>query len=109
MLDNRIGKRIKERREALGLTQEEFAEKIGFATHYLSTVERGIAFPRYDKLIALLNGLECSADAIFCDVLDYSSGYRASILSEMIGKLPASEQKKILDVVELMLRQAQEQ
>ena len=29
MIDKRIGKRIKERREQLGLTQEQFAEKLG--------------------------------------------------------------------------------
>ena len=109
MIDKRIGKRIKERREELGLTQEEFAEKVGFATHYLSTIERGAAFPRYEKLIALLDGLECSADAIFCDVISYSSGYRSSILSEMIGNLPVKEQKRILDTVEFLIRQAQEQ
>ena len=109
MIDKRIGKRIKERREELGLTQEEFAEKVGFATHYLSTIERGAAFPRYEKLIALLDGLECSADAIFCDVISYSSGYRSSILSEMIGNLPANEQKRILDIVEFLIRQTQEQ
>ncbi len=52
---------------------------------------------------------ESSADAVFCDVIDNSSGYRASILSEMIGTLPTGEQQRILDVVELMIRQAKEQ
>ena len=42
MIDKRIGKRIKEQREALGLTQEQFAEKIGVTTNYISTVERGV-------------------------------------------------------------------
>ncbi len=64
MIDKRIGKRIKEQREALGLTQEQFAEKIGVTTNYISTVERGASFPRCEKLILLLNGLETSADAI---------------------------------------------
>ncbi len=68
MIDKRIGKRIKECRERLGLTQEQFAEKIGVGVNYISTVERGASFPRCEKLIAILNGLEVSADAIFCDV-----------------------------------------
>ena len=107
MIDKRIGKRIKERREELGLTQEEFAEKTGLTPNYISTLERGASFPRCEKLIILLNGLETSADAIFCDVVDYSFSYRTSSLSEMIGKLPKEDQNRILDMVELMIKQAQ--
>ena len=107
MIDRRIGQRIKQRREALGLTQEEFAEKTGLTPNYISTLERGASFPRCEKLITVLNGLETNADAIFCDVLDHASPYRASILSEMIGELPPKEQKRILDLVEIMIQQAQ--
>ena len=35
MIDKRVGKRIKQRREQLGLTQEQFAEKLGVVTHSL--------------------------------------------------------------------------
>ena len=85
MIDKRIGKRIKERREELGLTQEDLAEKLG---------------------LILLNGLETSADAIFCDVLAHSAPAKASILSEQISDLPSVEQQRILDMVELMVKQA---
>jgi len=37
----RFGFAVKARREALGLTQEEFAEKVGIHRTYLSDVERG--------------------------------------------------------------------
>jgi transcriptional regulator with XRE-family HTH domain len=108
MIDKRIGKRIKEQREALGLTQEQFAEKIGVTTNYISTVERGASFPRCEKLILLLNGLETSADAIFCDVLDHSSEYHASYLSAQLEKLADDDKKRILEMVELMVKQANE-
>ena len=108
MIDKRIGRRIKERREELGMTQAEFAEKLCVATNYISTVERGASFPRCENLIAILNGLETSADAIFCDVLDHSAAYQASTLSERLGRIPAKEQKRILEVVDLMIRQVEE-
>lgn len=108
MIDKRIGRRIKERREQLGLTQAEFAEQLGVATNYISTIERGASFPRCEKMIAILNGLETSADAIFCDVLDYSAAYQASTLSERLRDIPAREQKRILEVVDLMIRQAEQ-
>ena len=76
MIDKRIGKRIKECRERLGLTQEQFSEKTGLSVNYISTVERGGSFPRYEKLITIINGLEVSADAIFCDVINGSVEYK---------------------------------
>ena len=106
MIDKRVGKRIKERREELGMTQEEFAEALGVATNYISTIERGASFPRYEKLVLLLNGLQTSADAIFCDVLDYSNSYKASELSRRLEELPPDDQKRILGVVEFMIKQA---
>lgn len=106
MIDKRIGKRIKEQRERLGLTQDKFAEKLGVATNYISTIERGASFPRCEKLIAIINGLETTADAIFCDVLEYSTEYRTNALYEELQELPVTEQKRILDMVALMVKQA---
>ena len=40
MIDKRIGKRVKQARERLGITQEDLAEKTGLTTNYISTVER---------------------------------------------------------------------
>lgn len=105
MIDTRIGKRIKQCRERLGLTQEQFAEKTGFTANYISTLERGASFPRCEKLIILLNALEVSADAIFCDVVDHSAKYKASQLSQEIEALPLDAQKRIIQMVELMVEQ----
>ena len=107
MIDKRIGRRIKECREKLGLTQEEFAEKVGLATNYISTVERGASFPRCEKLVAIINGLEVSADAIFCDVITHSTEYHANELSASMADLPIDSQKRILQMVELMVKQEQ--
>ena len=107
MIDKRIGKRIKQRREQIGLTQEQFAEKLGVAPNYISTIERGASFPRCEKLIAIINGLETSADAIFCDVIDHATEYRASVLSQKLQALPPADQKRILEIVEFMIQQAE--
>lgn len=105
MIDKRIGMRIKQYREKLGLTQEELEEKTGLASGYISTVERGITFPRYEKLITIINTLGVSADAIFCDVLINSSAYKESILSEKLASLPPQSRQRILQLVEFMIQQ----
>lgn len=108
MIDKRIGKRVKQCREQLGLSQEDFAEKTGLTANYISTVERGMSFPRCENLITLINGLEVSADAIFCDVLQHSCEYQTSELSKRLASLPPEAQKRILQMVELMIKQEEE-
>ncbi len=108
MIDVRIGRRIKQCREKLGLTQEEFAEKTGFTTNYISTLERGKSFPRCENLIILLNALEVSPEAIFCDVVTFANTAKASQLSEELATLPPEAQKRILRTVELMIQQEKE-
>lgn len=107
MIDKRIGLRVKEQREAIGMTQEELAEKLGVSSNYISTIERGASFPRCERLILLLNGLQTSADTIFCDVLDYANESRSCLLWEKISSLSSDEQKRILDMLELMVKQAE--
>lgn len=67
-----------------------------------------MSFPRCEKLIVLLNGLEVSADAIFCDVVEHSTDYQESTLSKELASLSPEAQKRILQMVELMIRQEKE-
>ena len=105
MIDKQIGERIKQYRKRLGLTQEEFAEKTGLTVNYISSVERGASFPRYENLITIINTLQVSADAIFCDVINHSLVYKASELSDKLAGLPLTSQDKILEIVELLICQ----
>lgn len=101
-----IGKRFKQNREIQELTQADLAEKVGTSVTYISSVERGISFPRGDKLVAILNALNSSADSVFCDVVQASAKHRASILYDMLLDLPSKEQNRILETVEFLIRQS---
>ena len=102
MIDKRVGKRIKQRREQLGLTQEQFAEKLGVATNYISTIERGASFPRYEKLVAIINALETSAD----DVVTHSLEYKSYMLLDKMRDLPPEEQNRILETLDFLVQQS---
>lgn len=53
MSDNEIGKRIKERREELDLTQEELAKKVGYKSKSaIQKIERGVNELRQEKIAA---------------------------------------------------------
>ncbi len=106
MQNEGIGRRIQACRKARGFTQEELAERIDLSRNYLSAVERGINQLSLDKLIELMNVLECNADEIFADVIKTGVQTKASVLSEKLKDLPLSEQKRILEVIDTLIRTA---
>ncbi len=108
MKDGRFGKRLKECREKKGFTQEQLAEKTGMSVGYISSVERGASFPRFENLILLLNTLEVSADSVFCDVVPFSVSYRVNGISEKLSSLPPESLSRILEVMELLIKQESE-
>ena len=59
-----MGKRIKEWRRKLGLTQETAAEELGISVKHFSEVERGIAGLSVDNLVRLSALLGVSLDYI---------------------------------------------
>lgn len=103
MVQKLIGKRIKMYRMAKGLTQEELAEKIGLSRNYYSAAERGVYSLNLDKVVEIINILDCSADEIFADVINNGYKIKTSILSEKISLLPKDEQERILSVVDTLV------
>ena len=52
----------------------------------------------------IANALGVSADEILVDVIDKSTEITASILSQKLQALPASEQRKVLSVIDTLLK-----
>lgn len=61
-LKNFLGKRIKEVREAKGLTQPELAERIGSTDRNVSNYETGYSFPSVKVLYKISVELDASID-----------------------------------------------
>lgn len=99
-----IGRRIQKLRKAKGYTQQEFAEKVGLSTGFISEIERGVSSPRLDNMAAIINNLECSADDVFMDVIDYGYKVKASRISEKLENLSDEERSKVFDVLEVLVR-----
>lgn len=50
-----FGKRLRKARQKIGLSQKDFAEKLGFTGGFVSELEYGKAKPGYDFLMGLIN------------------------------------------------------
>lgn len=64
----RFGDRIRELRIATGMTQDDFAEKCGFARTYMSRIETGGANPSLDALQTLASAFKLSLSDLLSGV-----------------------------------------
>ena len=104
MIEKSIGKRISQYRKEKGLTQEQLSEAVGLTPHHLSAIERGASGIRTDALVQIINLLGCTADDIFCDVIDSGYKSRSSRISDSLEKLSPEKRDKVLEVLETLIK-----
>ncbi len=65
----KMGLRIRHRRQQLNMTQKQVAEKINVAASYYSNIERGLRVPSVDTLVAIADTLHTGLDMMLVDSL----------------------------------------
>ena len=68
VLLQRLGKAVRARRIALGITQEELGSRASIDRTYVSGVERGVRNPSFTALASLARGLGIPLAALLQDV-----------------------------------------
>ncbi len=63
----RLGARVRARREALGMSQAELAEKVDISANYVGVLERGLKLPTLDTLVVLAKALGVPASELVGD------------------------------------------
>jgi transcriptional regulator with XRE-family HTH domain len=66
-----IGRRIKERRQSLKITQEFVANQLDVNPSHISNIEGGRANPSLTALVKIANILHCSVDYFICEEYTY--------------------------------------
>ncbi|MCE5313987.1 MAG: helix-turn-helix transcriptional regulator [Armatimonadota bacterium] len=61
---NNLAKHMRDRRRALGITQEQLAEKSGLSTNYVARLEIADKTPSFATLIALSEALQVDASEL---------------------------------------------
>lgn len=105
-----VGERIRYRRNLLGLTQEELAEKIGRAYKYCQDIERGSCGMSIETLLKLSSALHTSLDYLVYGVVDDATKdishilYEQKAVLEVLGTCSESKRKYALDLLRLFLK-----
>lgn len=97
-----IGKKIKERREELGMSQEQLAKMIGVSKSAVSNYEVNISSPKETVLFKLFDALKCDANYLYEDYIvydeDFAFNYNEKVHIKKYRELD-THGKKIVDLV----------
>lgn len=104
-----VGKRIQAVRKARGLTQEQLSQMVDLSPNYLSNIETGLKTPKLDTFVEIMNALQCDANALLADVVDATTTQESGQISKALAELPASEQRRIMKVIQVLINEAKDQ
>lgn len=97
-IQKQVGKRVREIRRRLGLTQEELAEKCGagFVLQRVGEIERGEANCTLQTIAAIARGLDCEPAELFL--------FPASAIGKLAG-LPDARLRSLWNAADAAKRQ----
>lgn len=104
-MTSRLGKRIKQYREKVGLTQFQLAEKIGVSEFYISALETGRRNPGRKTLVKLANEMKVPIEALLDMETDNGLKFTTEELYDKIKNLPTDIQKKIINIMDFMIEE----
>lgn len=99
-----VGAEIRRRRLALGLTQEQAAERIDRALRFYARIELGDVGMSVDTLLEICTLLKTTPDALLCSDIKNKSQSDLDWLNDALSNCPLEQQKTAVDLVRVYLR-----
>ncbi len=102
-LSRAVGRIISEKRKRMGLSQEGLAERVGISQESLSRMEKGSIAPKFERLQAFADALECQVADLFLAVEGDESEH-ARVIVKVVNALPKEAQGDIADIVKKVVK-----
>lgn len=93
-----IGQRIRKYRKAMGLSQEQLAEKTDISVTHMSHIETGNTKLSLPVLVSMANALGVQTDDLLCDVYKDKGRIQGEI-AELLNACDERELKILLDIM----------
>ena len=94
-----IGQRIRKNRKALGLSQEELAEKIGISSTHMSHIETGNTKLSLPVLVSIAETLEVRTDELLFEDKTVSRGEGLNDILTALDDCSAKELSIIREII----------
>lgn len=95
----RLGKRIREERLRLNLTQAQLAEDIDISDTYMGAIERGERSLTLDTLVRLVNRLGVTIDYMLSDAVSDSDSNIMEQLKQIMDGHPLERKQMAVNVL----------
>ena len=97
-----LGRRIREERLKLNLTQEKLAEDVDLSMAYIGQIERGERSLTLDNLVAVANRLGVTVDYLLSDSITAKDDAEYLILRQLLNGRTKEERALAVNMVKLM-------
>lgn len=95
----RLGKRIREERQRLNLTQAQLAEDIDISDTYMGAIERGERSLTLDTLVRLVNRLGVTVDYLLADSVSDNDSNIMEQFKQIIDRQPLERKQMAINVL----------
>ncbi len=95
----RLGKRIREERQRLHLTQAQLAEDIDISDTYMGAIERGERSLTLDTLVRLVNRLGVTVDYMLADSVSDNDSNIMEQFKQIIDSQPLERKQMAVNVL----------
>lgn len=99
---NQLGKRVREERQKLNLTQERLAEKVEVSDAYIGQIERGERSLSLETLIKIARNLGVTVDYLLQDTVEIDDEHFFQQMKQIMLARSTKEKQMVLDIVKLM-------
>jgi len=103
-----LGRRIREERQKLNLTQERLAEDVDLSTAYVGQIERGERSLTLESLVRLVNRLGITIDYLLSDTVIPRNEALNSLWLQLMGGRSESEKLLAVNMIKLMFNHLDE-
>lgn len=95
----KLGKRIREERKRLNLTQAQLAEAIDISDTYMGAIERGERSLTLDTLVKLANRLGVTIDYLLSDSVSDTDANIIEQVKQIIDQQPLARKQMAVNVL----------
>ena len=99
-----LGRRIKEERLKLNMTQERLAEEVNLSTSYIGQIERGERKLTLDSLINITNCLGVTVDYLLQESIIQDQVSYKDIWTGLLSEATPKEQELVVNLTKILLR-----
>lgn len=96
---SKLGKRIREERKKLNLTQAQLAEAIDISDTYMGAIERGERSLTLDTLVRLVDRLGVTVDYMLSDSVSDSDSNIMEQIKQVIDNQPLERKQMAVNVL----------